>query len=304
MIGWDVDRTEVPAGEAAWLTYVFEVKSKPPEGWKLFVHVQGPHETLLIYDHVPVNNSYPVKEWQAGEFIIDRNWIRLDPGDRPGTYEVFMGFYDPDNNDERATVSGRGLPYAPTNKVLISELKVSSDKRDFKPEPVGREALPEMLRKHVRKEAVVGLPGPGTVDYNVQFGDCIELYRVELPQGPVVAGQKTVVRYHFKVLEKVPRWSGLFVHLNGPEKKYHNATHTPVAGTYAPDRWQPGDFIEDIHEITVPADYPAGPYQVSMGFWNSAGRLPINGGGERVDQEMRLQIGTLQIVAAAKTAEP
>jgi hypothetical protein len=52
----------------------------------------------------------------------------------------------------------------------------------------------------------------------------------------------------------------------------------PRAGDYPTSRWIPGELIEDTYPIFLPAELPAGPYQLYLGLYDEATmtRLPVS----------------------------
>ena len=53
-------------------------------------------------------------------------------------------------------------------------------------------------------------------------------------------------------------------------------------GNYAPTHlWDAGEHFLDTHSLTLPADAPAGTYEVRVGMYTlDGGRLPFSTGGD------------------------
>ena len=50
---------------------LFRVKARPPAGYKIFVHFDGPAAPRVIGDHDPVNHAFGTAYWLPGEYIRD-----------------------------------------------------------------------------------------------------------------------------------------------------------------------------------------------------------------------------------------
>jgi hypothetical protein len=76
------------------LDLVFHVKAKPPAGYKIFVHFDGPAAPRVIGDHDPVNRAFGTAYWLPGEYIRDHSETDVPLMTTPaGSYTVYMGFW-------------------------------------------------------------------------------------------------------------------------------------------------------------------------------------------------------------------
>ena len=76
------------------LDLIFKVKAKPPGGYKIFVHFDGPAAPRVIGDHDPVNHAFGTTYWLPGEFVRDHSETDAPLMTTPaGTYTVYMGFW-------------------------------------------------------------------------------------------------------------------------------------------------------------------------------------------------------------------
>ena len=55
------------------LDLIFKVKAKPPGGYKIFVHFDGPAAPRVIGDHDPVNHAFGTTYWLPGEYVRDHS---------------------------------------------------------------------------------------------------------------------------------------------------------------------------------------------------------------------------------------
>ena len=76
------------------LDLIFKVKAKPPGGYKIFVHFDGPAAPRVIGDHDPVNHAFGTTYWLPGEYVRDHYETDVPLMTTPaGTYTVYMGFW-------------------------------------------------------------------------------------------------------------------------------------------------------------------------------------------------------------------
>ena len=69
-------------------------RRKPPGGYKIFVHFDGPAAPRVIGDHDPLNHAFGTSFWLPGEYIRDHYETDVPLMTTPaGTYTVYMGFW-------------------------------------------------------------------------------------------------------------------------------------------------------------------------------------------------------------------
>jgi hypothetical protein len=72
----------------------FHIKAKPPSGYKIFVHFDGPAAPRLIGDHDPLGKAFPTAYWLPGEYIRDHSETDAPLMTTPaGLYTVYVGFW-------------------------------------------------------------------------------------------------------------------------------------------------------------------------------------------------------------------
>jgi Dolichyl-phosphate-mannose-protein mannosyltransferase len=76
------------------LELFFRIKARPPAGFKIFVHFDGPATPRIIGDHDPVGKAFPTAHWLAGEYIRDFYEVDVPLMTTPaGAYQIYMGFW-------------------------------------------------------------------------------------------------------------------------------------------------------------------------------------------------------------------
>jgi len=93
LVGADFPTTVRRPGKIP-LDLIFRVKTRPPGGYKIFVHFDGPAAPRVIGDHDPVGRALPTGYWLPGEYIRDHSETDVPLMTTPaGTYVVYMGFW-------------------------------------------------------------------------------------------------------------------------------------------------------------------------------------------------------------------
>ncbi len=74
------------------IRYYFKVLKRVTSSYQIFLHVDYPGNRING-DHVPVNGELPTNLWQPGDYIVDTQWLDIEPGSTTGQYTMYMGFF-------------------------------------------------------------------------------------------------------------------------------------------------------------------------------------------------------------------
>jgi hypothetical protein len=110
--GVDLPKTTFQPGERLPLTLVWQADSAPDINYAVFVHVIGEDENIVAQqDGMPAQGIRPTAGWRPGEVIIDQHDLYLDPGILPGSYQLYVGLYNPETGERPFTqLDGKTLP--------------------------------------------------------------------------------------------------------------------------------------------------------------------------------------------------
>ncbi|MAQ16980.1 MAG: hypothetical protein CMN30_19580 [Sandaracinus sp.] len=95
LIGYDLDTPQegfVGAGQEVTVTWYWRALNRIPGSYQIFLHVDG-MGNRMNGDHEPVDGKYPVRLWDEGDIIVDRQVLRVPANYRPGPYTFWIGFY-------------------------------------------------------------------------------------------------------------------------------------------------------------------------------------------------------------------
>jgi hypothetical protein len=99
LIGYDLP-PQISRGSNFVIKLHFQVKEKPPAGYRIFLHFDGPG-TRFNGDHLPLDGKFPTELWSAGDYITDPHEMMAERATTPkGTFTVWMGFW-PGGNGKR-----------------------------------------------------------------------------------------------------------------------------------------------------------------------------------------------------------
>lgn len=206
----------------------------------------------------PAWGMVPTSRWQAGQVWRDeyRLYVRAD-APAPARLRVKVSLFDP--------VVGRDLPAqaadgAPMALVLVGEARLTARPG----------AIPEPA---VRLEA--------------NFGDGIVLEGYTLGNS---AESTLPLTLTWRATATPSQAYTVFVHLLSPTQLLATGDAPPVNNDYPTTLWQAGDLIADRHTLPLPADLPAGLYQIAVGLYdpNSLARLIRPDGSDAVIWTLRL----------------
>ena len=73
------------------------------------------------------------------------------------------------------------------------------------------------------------------------------------------------------------------------------ADSPPVMGLWPVERWQPDMFIEDAHELPIPAGTPPGTYRLEVGLYNPDRGETLAASGQPIGQGGGLLLGDVEV---------
>ncbi len=94
LLGYDLDRSEMRAGESVTLTLVWRALRSPDADYTVFTHLlDAAGAQRGGRDNPPLNGAYNTSRWVAGEVIVDAYVIPLAADAPPGEYAIEIGLY-------------------------------------------------------------------------------------------------------------------------------------------------------------------------------------------------------------------
>jgi hypothetical protein len=119
-IGMDASPNPAEAGKDVKLTFYWQVKETPGEGWRTFTHAEGPNRAgYMNLDHGPIRGKHPVHQWKPGQIIRDEHSFRVPATWQFDNIQIYVGLWK--RADRMKIVSG---PKDPEGRVIAATLPV------------------------------------------------------------------------------------------------------------------------------------------------------------------------------------
>ncbi len=153
---------------------------------------------------------------------------------------------------------------AENKKFLLATSKLNPKEKNQNP-----------IAPFVRKDRFV--PGPSHSE-EVNFEDKATLLGWDIVSetgAPVlIRGKEAIITTYWRCDGKMQRNNEIFMHIDGPGGRLHG-DHDPLDNLYPTTKWEVGDYIKDVHKLTVPLYQKPGKYSVRMGLYKGSTRLKI-----------------------------
>lgn len=131
------------------------------------------------------------------------------------------------------------------------------------------------------------------------FAGGIQLTGSALDQTPLRPGEVVHVSLWWRTLERPSKEYAVFLHLiDSDERIWTQRDSQPVDGSRPTSTWEPAEEIVDNHGLILPADIPAGGYQIRVGLYHTATGQRIRAlNGEGAEAEDSVLVGSVVVVA-------
>jgi hypothetical protein len=132
---------------------------------------------------------------------------------------------------------------------------------------------------------------PDTSALQAQFGDMLGLLTASIPTAATPGGPLDVTLHLRALRAPLPRLV-VFAHLLRADGTFVVGTDAePLAGHYPTDLWPVGDPTTDTLRLALPANLPAGSYQIELGVYDqqTQKRLPVLVHGQAQPNDHLLQ---------------
>lgn len=135
------------------------------------------------------------------------------------------------------------------------------------------------------------------IPLQVNLNNTIILESAQLSQSSFRPGSGLGVTLRWRCSQPVDSSYKIFVHLLTPDLQTLIAQHDtePVNGLRPTNSWTPGEIISDPHQMTIPAGTAPGIYQIRVGLYNDAGRMPVIDAGNTEAVSDSILVTTLEI---------
>jgi 4-amino-4-deoxy-L-arabinose transferase-like glycosyltransferase len=243
LVGFALEAAARPGSDLP-MTLYWSAVNFPTGIYSTFVHMVDAGGTGWAQDDGPPKGDvYPTAYWWPGDVLPDRKTLSLPSQLPAGLYRLDTGIYEAATGTHLATQDGR-------ERVTLTFVRVG--------EP---EDLP-----------------PNLVPLDAGFGDQIRLLGYALT--PTGNGAWTLM-LAWVADRQVDGDYTAFVHLVDEGGEIRSQDDAPPGGGFYPTSfWMPGETVMDHHDLTLPANAPAGTYHIRVGLYrpDTGNRLPASTG--------------------------
>ena len=271
LLGYDAGSSTISAADAGWgevtaqpgqalpLTLYWQAVEPIAVNYTVFVHLLGPDGGRYAQgDGPPLRGIQPMTHWVQDEILPDRRVLDLPATLSPGRYRLEVGLYEPGSGERLPAVDGAG------------QLRGDALTLDY-------------VRVLAQKEPSPSPAQPVRTDLT-RNGDRIRLLGYTLPAGSKVEGDVLPVHLYWQALAPVQTDYTVFVHLLDEDGEIEGqGDGLPAGGFYPTSFWDPGETVEDEHQVLVSAQAEKGTYQLAVGLYLlSTGERMTADDGDRV----------------------
>ncbi len=237
-LGYDLEASDrVTPGQTIVARVYWQATPALGTDYRSFVHLDAlPDLKTVAQSDAMHPGGIPMTTWPPSMYAQDEHALTLPADLPPGMYLLRAGLYDPS--------TGRRLPALDENGHDVGDAVLLQGMRVERASPLRVEDLP-------RTPAV-------------RFGDAIELVSHAVAAGD---GGATVTLY-WRARQPLVQEYTVFVHvLDATGQVVAQADGVPCGGRYPTIDWLPGEIVEDVHRVALPAG-AAGPFHVAIGLFD------------------------------------
>jgi hypothetical protein len=268
LLGFDLDGEAFRPGESIYVTLYWQGLTEMDKEYSVSLVLLTPSGDLIGQeDSYPGLGSYPTSQWNPGDVVADRCWLRIKPRAHvPTVGWVGVSVYHlPTMEHLQASRDGQ-----PVEQVFLEEVKVE----------------PWQPLEHEISHAM-----------SVNLGDQVDLVGYDLDSQEARAGDTLLLTLFWQAREQIEEEYTVFTHLADAEGHvWAQDDSYPVDGDYPTSSWSVGEIVRDEYALALPSDIPTGEYEIEVGLYliSSGTRLPVlDEGGQVLDNRVLLHTVTV-----------
>lgn len=268
LMGYELEGDVFRPGEFVYVTLYWQGLTAMERDYAISLTVLTPSGDLVGQeDSYPGLGSSPTSDWNLGEVIPDRSWVRI----RRRASTPTIGWI------------GVSMYHLPTMERLAASQQGQLVEQVFL-QPV--KVIPWRTEEY-------------RISHSLSFnlGNKIDLIGYDLDKVEVQSGNMIGLTLYWQARGEVDQDYTVFTHLIDDEDRiWAQKDNQPLRGDYPTSFWDLGQVIRDRYELTLPSDIPAGEYEVEAGLYlsSSGERLPVlDDAGRMLDN--RIVLGTVEV---------
>ena len=242
-LGSAQEKDSATVGEELPITLFWRAVRRPRRDYALRLALVGGGETFVLGDRLPLGqSSYPTGAWVSGEIVRSIYRPRIPAAAMAGEHRIVATLLDETGNQ-----------VAPPLTVGLVRVKATDRLM----------ALPEGVQHRL----------------DVNLGDRALLVGYDLSARRIARGHALDVTLYWQAQREMEKSYKVFVQIVGAKGVLCQVDAVPVAWKRPTTGWLPGEVIVDAYTLDIPADAPAGRYELIAGMYDerSLHRLAVSG---------------------------
>lgn len=247
---------ELAAGQPFTADVHIRVEEDQETDYQLTVYLVDTQtlEQYAVNTEEPLSGWFNGRLWQAGDRLALPVRLDVPTGLPAGAYRLGMTFFD---REQERGLPWRNDPAGPPADLQLGWLRLGSPPPMNAPDPL----LIEII------------------DTNWENG--LVLARAGVFGNPLMPGDTLPVQLTWQAQRPVRQDLTLFVHLvDGQGNIVAQYDSRPYGGRWPVPAWPVGEAVQEVVGLDLPADLPAGSYQIRLGWYDETGRVPLTNGSD------------------------
>jgi hypothetical protein len=233
LLGYEASASEVQPGEELSITLYWHALTEMTDDYSVFIHLLDENDVIIAQrDTYPGRGNFPTSRWRAGEAIADTYHLLVpQTAYAPSAGLLEVGLYFAETGHRLPTDDG-------ADNVRFASIAVRPR----------------------------GGPVPNPVRFN--FGQKIALVGYDFDQRAGRPGETLRLTLYWEALAPMEESYTVFAHVLGEGTQvWAIGDGVPVSGLAPTFTWEPGEIVEDPHDLTIGQTTPPGVYDVEVGLY-------------------------------------
>jgi 4-amino-4-deoxy-L-arabinose transferase-like glycosyltransferase len=286
LIGYELQTPEVASGDTAVLVLYWQPQAAfPTSDYSVYLGVRRDDGQIFgKADNAPVGGMVPVDQWRPGQVIRDAQQVRILSGTPPGEYALDVGLYSAQLG-QALPIKADGAPAG--SRVPLTRLRVTRPAPpQARADPGIAHALPPETAPRVGATRLAGYEWAAADRLQAGAAAPVTLLWQAIGASAVGATDQPQI----------------FLNLSDGSQSWQRALGHPLGGDYPAGKWTPGELVRDSWSALLPANVPAGRYQLSLIAKEGGRTIPLVDLGS-VELQTRSRVTTPPQPTSVQVAE-